>query len=172
MMRRNLFRDRRGTAEIVGTSLFLVILLFFFTNVFLWYDSSSRQSGAIMADKINSGVSLTRSPNWNPLSGTLPILRMTSLGGKDVQLIRVWYVDDSLNQHGYEDVEDIDVFLAGGSYIDIKFIRSEGDVANYNPFTLELTMTLPDQYSGEVMFKVITDLGNSAAIRMNDVPAP
>lgn len=53
---KNLLRNRRGTAEIVGTVLFLVILLFFFSNVFLWHNQVSRETDQIIADKVNSPV--------------------------------------------------------------------------------------------------------------------
>ena len=55
---KKLFKNRRGTAEIVGTALFLVILLFFFSNVFLWYNSVVRQMTMLMGEKLNSAVGL------------------------------------------------------------------------------------------------------------------
>ena len=55
---KKLFKNRRGTAEIVGTALFLVILLFFFSNVFLWYNSVVRQMNMLMGEKLNSAVRL------------------------------------------------------------------------------------------------------------------
>ena len=55
---KKLFKNRRGTAEIVGTALFLVILLFFFSNVFLWYNSVVRQMNLLMGEKLNSAVGL------------------------------------------------------------------------------------------------------------------
>ena len=71
---KKLFKNRRGTAEIVGTALFLVILLFFFSNVFLWYNSVVRQMNLLMGEKLNSAVGLEstvgRGEPENPLTNT------------------------------------------------------------------------------------------------------
>ena len=53
---KKLLRSRSGTAEIVGTVLFLVILFFFFSNVFLWYNQASREIDQVIADKTNSAL--------------------------------------------------------------------------------------------------------------------
>jgi hypothetical protein len=55
-MLRRLLKNRVGTAEIVGTVLFLVILFFFFSNVFLWHNKVSREMDQLNADKTNSAV--------------------------------------------------------------------------------------------------------------------
>jgi hypothetical protein len=51
-----LLRNRVGTAEIVGTVLFLVILFFFFSNVFLWHNQVTQEMERTVADKMNSAV--------------------------------------------------------------------------------------------------------------------
>jgi hypothetical protein len=53
---KKLLRNRSATAEIVGTVLFLVILFFFFSNVFLWYNQASREMNQELADKANSAL--------------------------------------------------------------------------------------------------------------------
>jgi hypothetical protein len=53
-----MFRSRKGTAEIVGTVLFLVILFFFFSNVFLWHNQKAKEMDNLMAEKTNSAVRL------------------------------------------------------------------------------------------------------------------
>jgi hypothetical protein len=53
---RKLLKNNAGTAEIVGTVLFLVILFFFFSNVFLWHNQVSREMDQVVADKTNSAV--------------------------------------------------------------------------------------------------------------------
>jgi hypothetical protein len=53
---KKLLRNRSGTAEIVGTVLFLVILFFFFSNVFLWHNQVAREMDQVVADKTNSAV--------------------------------------------------------------------------------------------------------------------
>jgi hypothetical protein len=51
-----LLKNRAGTAEIVGTVLFLVILFFFFSNVFLWHNQVTQEMERVTADKMNSPV--------------------------------------------------------------------------------------------------------------------
>jgi hypothetical protein len=53
---KKLLKNHAGTAEIVGTVLFLVILFFFFSNVFLWHNQVTREVDSIIADKMNSAV--------------------------------------------------------------------------------------------------------------------
>lgn len=57
-MLKKLWRNKKGTAEIVGTALFLVILVFFFANVFLFHDRASREMDQVIADRMNSAVQL------------------------------------------------------------------------------------------------------------------
>jgi hypothetical protein len=57
-MLRRMLGSRKGTAEIVGTVLFLVILFFFFSNVFLWHDQIAREMDSVTADKMNSAVKI------------------------------------------------------------------------------------------------------------------
>ena len=74
---KKLLRNRSGTAEIVGTVLFLVILFFFFSNVFLWYNQASGEMNQELADKANSALSIETvalpgtvitASNWVPQS--------------------------------------------------------------------------------------------------------
>jgi hypothetical protein len=58
-MRTKILKSRRGVATIIGSILSIVILLFFFSNVFLWYNGVSRQMSLVMADKLNSQIELT-----------------------------------------------------------------------------------------------------------------
>lgn len=58
MFKIKLLKNKKATAEIVGTALFLVILFFFFTNVFLWHDRATREMDQVTADKMNSAVKM------------------------------------------------------------------------------------------------------------------
>ena len=58
-MIKKLSETRRGVATIIGSILSIVILLFFFSNVVLWYNGVSRQMSLVMADKLNSQIELT-----------------------------------------------------------------------------------------------------------------
>jgi hypothetical protein len=74
-MLKKLLKNRMGTAEIVGTVLFLVILFFFFSNVFLWHNQVTREVDQVIADKTNSPVRIettvllgapVNSSDWQP----------------------------------------------------------------------------------------------------------
>jgi hypothetical protein len=51
-------KHRRGVATIIGSILSIVILLFFFSNVFLWSNSVNQQMNLVMADKLHSQIAL------------------------------------------------------------------------------------------------------------------
>ncbi len=57
-MKKNL-KNHRGVATIIGSILSIVILIFFFSNVFLWHNGVSSQMNQVMADKLNSQIDLT-----------------------------------------------------------------------------------------------------------------
>jgi hypothetical protein len=99
-------RDRRGASEIVGTALFLVILFFFFTNVFLWHDQVTREMDQVVVDRMNSGVRI--GVNSTELS-----LEVTNVGGLDLTLSRLWIITD--DDHVYADFEPYSIHVAGGS---------------------------------------------------------
>jgi hypothetical protein len=84
-MLRKLLKNRVGTAEIIGTVLFLVILFFFFSNVFLWHNQVTREMDQLIADKTNSAVRI----ETTALTGT-PVTTYTS-------------ISRSLGQGGYYD---------------------------------------------------------------------
>ena len=58
-MIKKLSQTRRGVATIIGSILSIVILLFFFSNVFLWYNGVSSQMNLVMTEKFNSQIELT-----------------------------------------------------------------------------------------------------------------
>jgi hypothetical protein len=161
LLGKSLFRNRLGTAEIVGTTLFLVVLLFLFTNVILWYDTSARQAESIVVDKINSPVSMTiyQYPGYgDPL-----ILRVRSTGVKDVRIVGVRWVEAINDNHEYIDIKrdlSTPVLIQSGLWIDIIFTPGGG--LFFNPENRTLTVDFTPSPSGEVMFKALTDLGNMA----------
>ncbi|MHA2406095.1 MAG: hypothetical protein ACXACH_05015, partial [Candidatus Hermodarchaeia archaeon] len=113
---KKLWNNQRGTAEIVGTVLFLVILLFFFSNVFLWYNNVSGQMNQVMSDKLNALVSLDSTTD---LIG-YDALKATAEGGRDVHVIRIWIIEVELNNHTVIDLEEKipnDIWIAEGSYL-------------------------------------------------------
>jgi hypothetical protein len=57
-MIRRIFKNKKGTAEVIGSVMFIVILLFFFTNVYLWHDAATKEMNDFYAEKINSPISV------------------------------------------------------------------------------------------------------------------
>jgi len=100
MRRRGIFRmrflaDRRGTAEVVGSILFIIILLFLFTNVYLWNDAAVKNAQSMNIKQMNAGMIL----GWDATSG-LSVKAERS----DVSLYRVWLTDDG-GDHYYAEMD-------------------------------------------------------------------
>ena len=55
-MFKRLLRNHKGTAEVIGSVLFIVILLFFFTNVYLWHDAATKEMNDMYVEKLNSPI--------------------------------------------------------------------------------------------------------------------
>jgi len=140
---RRLLCSRRGTAEIIGSVMFLLIMMFFFTNVFLWHDRATREMDGVLSDKINSLVSI-QVVNMNVTEGLR--LNVTNNGGVDVVLSRLWiiaYLGDGVESHEYRDRED---WIAAGKTIPIRLDASD-------------IKYLGEEYT----FTVVTTRGNMAA---------
>jgi hypothetical protein len=139
--------DRKGTAEIVGSVMFLVILLFVFTNVYLWHDSATREMNGVLAQKMNTPVSI----RVNDVGTGLVV---TNNGGFEVGLERLWFVTDSF--HVPVELRSLDLRVAAGSEVQLLFgtqtSNSNGDVEVWCPVTDEA-----------MVCKILTQLGNMAA---------
>ena len=48
--------NRKGTAEVIGTVLFIIILLFAFSNIYLWHDTQIKTMNTLLSDKLNSQI--------------------------------------------------------------------------------------------------------------------
>lgn len=131
-------RNRRGTAEIVGSVMFLVIVLFFLSNVYLWHDQATREMDSLVLDRVNSNVSLVG--EVNSTSNTLT-LYVTNNGGVGFRLSRLWIIISG-SPPTFEDLEDDDIWLIGGETWEFP------------------SRPLP---GGGVTFMVLTDLGNTAS---------
>jgi hypothetical protein len=149
-MLKQLLKNRKGTAEIIGSVLFIVILLFFFTNVYLWHDSATKEMNDIYAEKMNSPIDVVLMTN--PYA-----LNITNKGGVEATLSMLWVVEKSPpNQSPNQpDLIHLNYTIANkivpaGSSVNVTLTGNNPDV----PY---------DPTSKYVTFKVVTTVGNSAA---------
>ena len=160
-----LFGCRKGLAVIVGSILFLVILLFFFTNVYLWHDQATRRMDSVVADKVNSIVEVR--VGWDDSASTY-VVNVTNRGGVGCVLSRLWIIRAN-GDHVYADLEDIEglggLWLSGGAMLQLKL-----DMAATGPYGSNVDVVWDGQFAvvgyrpsdGDV-FRVLTSLGNTAA---------
>ena len=100
-MIKRLLKNKKGTAEVIGSVLFIVILLFFFTNVYLWHDAATKEMNDMYVQKINSPITLS------VIVIILIQLNVTNKGGVDAKLSILWVDVASTNPgspdqfHGY-----------------------------------------------------------------------
>ena len=155
-----LLNNRKGTAEIVGSVLFLVILAFFFTNVYLWHDQATRRMDSVVADKVNSGIEV--SVGWN---ASTYVVNVTNRGGVGCALSRLW-IHRNAGDHVYADLENVmGTWLSGGATLQLRM-----DSNATGPYGSSVDVVWDGQFAvvqywpedGDV-FKVLTTLGNSAA---------
>jgi hypothetical protein len=132
-----MIRNRKGTAEVIGSIMFIVILLFFFTNVYLWHDAATKEMNDLYVQKINSPVTLA-------VESTSPfVLNVTNNGGLDAKVVRVWVCDSvSHNPYNVGDNGKVGLVIRAGSSALIE------------------NCTKP---SGPAVIKVVTTVGNIAA---------
>ena len=169
---KRLLMDRKGTAEIIGSVMFIVILLFFFTNVYLWHDAATKEMNDLQLQKMNSAVSIVYSDSG--VTGTLGALDVSDNGGLDIVLSRLWIIEESASgNHLYANLEPLNVHIAAGDKIQILFdhehtfttLNSDGSVYVDPPDQnriLKVYYVLPaDQHS--VRFVILNTLGLTAA---------
>lgn len=119
-----IFRNRKGTAEVIGTIMFVVILLFFFTNVYLWHDAASKDENQIYVEKVNAGMSINFDSSNNQV-----IVNATS---SQVTLSVLWI--DTNAAHVYVDLGNISVAPGDANAITIDFVGGQYSVDNSGAF--------------------------------------
>jgi hypothetical protein len=144
-MLRKLLRNRKGTAEIIGSVMFIVILLFFFTNVYLWHDAATKEMNDLYVEKINSPI--VASVDYD-FQNSQYVMNVTNKGGVDATLSRLWTVEKSV-LNGPDGTH----YPADDLYNVV--------VASGQNYSIPLTHHLFEHKT--VVFKVITTVGNSAS---------
>ena len=123
-MIKRLLKNKKGTAEVIGSVMFIVILLFFFTNVYLWHDAATKEMNDLYVQKLNSPIVATISNDNGHYN-----LTVTNKGGVDATLSSYWVNEKSANGpdtlHSSFPLNNI--VAAGGPSvtIPIQFIRQE-----------------------------------------------
>jgi|WetSurMetagenome_2_1015567.scaffolds.fasta_scaffold147184_3 hypothetical protein len=133
-----MLKNKKGTAEVVGSVMFIVILLFFFTNVYLWHDAATKEMNQLYVDRINTPVTLSITQDKSQLN-------VTAAGGSDATLSMVWVVVElpsgGPNQAIHLNFPRTDVVPAGKSIL-IPIFHSP---------------------SPNTIYKVVTTTGNTAS---------
>lgn len=152
MSRRRMFKmrflaDRRGTAEVVGSILFIIILLFLFTNVYLWHDAALKNAHSMNVKQMNAGMTLS----WDVTDG-LSVKAERS----DVTLYRVWLADADSGNHYCAEFETAERVAAGETRwfprSALKFKNDAGDiipvgVGPNDRLTVINTLGIPAKYT-------------------------
>jgi hypothetical protein len=84
---KRLLKNKKGTAEVIGSVMFIVILLFFFTNVYLWHDAAVKEMNDLQVQKVNTKIDATIDNNG--------VLTVTNKGAMDVSLAWLWVIERS-----------------------------------------------------------------------------
>jgi hypothetical protein len=138
---KRLLHNKKGTAEVIGTVLFIVILLFFFTNVYLWHDAAIKEMNQEYLNKINSPITVTIQDS---------ALIVTNKGGVDTKLAMVWIIEG--NQAG-----------TGPDYQHTPIENSQPVPAGKS-----IPITIPSPTKSVIYtYKVITVNGNSATCTLD-----
>jgi hypothetical protein len=135
---KRLLRNKKGTAEVIGSVMFIIILLFFFTNVYLWHDAAVKEMNDLQMQKVNTKIEATINNNG--------VLNVTNNGAMDVSLASLWVNEQSTSQrspdaqHLIFDLHNVAI-SGGGSSMPIS--------TPYRPPT-----------GKTIVFKLITTTGN------------
>jgi hypothetical protein len=158
-----LLRNRRGTAEIIGSALFVVIILFFFSNVYLWHDQATREMNNVLLERMNASVSMVATDEG---------VNVTNNGGVTFALSRLWILDGTVSQHYYADLENITshrISVVAGQTIQIRlnFTAPPRVTGSPIPVTWDGTLNCPIvQYAPPeygITLRILTEFGNTAS---------
>jgi hypothetical protein len=162
-----LLSDRRGTAEVIGSVMFILIIFYAFTNFYLWHDSATREMNGVLAEKMNSPVSIYAVTGMG--------LNVTNDGGFEVGLSRLWLVNvtsGSSTDHIYVKLDPDSMRVQAGDEINLMFtggtvwFNDDGSI-HAEPLEggdIQIFYPLPDH---SVRCKILTTLGNMATVTYN-----
>jgi hypothetical protein len=165
-------KNRRGTAEIIGSALFIVIILFFFSNVYLWHDQATREMNNVLLERMNASVKMVATDEG---------VNVTNNGGVTFALSRLWILDDQVSQHYYADLENIPshrISVVAGLSVQINLDPTAPPPVPGSPIpvTWDYTLNCPIvQYAPpghDITLRILTELGNTASCVVRHALAP
>jgi hypothetical protein len=84
---RRFITNRSGTAEVIGSVLFIIILMYAFSNIYLWHDDAVKAMNTQMANKLSSQIEV----HWRVENGVeTDTLIVKNTGDVDSVLSRLW----------------------------------------------------------------------------------
>jgi hypothetical protein len=150
---RRLLKNKKGVAEVIGSVMFLVILLFFFTNVYLWHDAATKEMNDLYVQKINSPITISVINN-DPHQ-----LNVTNRGGLDAKLSILWVDAGSTGSpdryHGFFNLEQLNIVVSAGASISVPW-NDAGTLNSYNEH-------YAPQTGDKIKLTMITTVGNMAS---------
>jgi len=93
--------------------MFIMILLFFFTNVYLWHDAATKDADQLYVEKMNAGMSISFDNSSKQV-----IVNATS---SEITLSMLWINSDSANVHVYANLTNVPVSPGDDNAITITF---------------------------------------------------
>jgi hypothetical protein len=165
-MLRRFLKNRRGTAEIIGSALFIVIILFFFSNVYLWHDQATREMNNVLLERMNASVSIMVTDEG---------LNVTNNGEVTFAISRLWILDNYVSQHYYANLQNVPnhrISLVAGQTVRINLNATAPPPVTESPIPVTWDNTLncpvvqyaPPQHG--ITLKILTELGNTASCVM------
>jgi hypothetical protein len=151
---KNLLRDRKGTAEVIGSILFIIILLFFFTNVYLWHDAAVKDANSLYLKQANAQMDLS----WARTDEGAIIGVNVTAHGSDVYLSRLWIVLG--NNPYFANLTGDDVNVMAGKFVSISF----SDYTFQSPDGSSRQISYNDLSSNDKVM-VVNSLGVTTQIR-------
>jgi hypothetical protein len=166
---RRLVRNRKATAEVIGSVMFVVIVMFFFSGVYLWHDNATKSMNNLLSDKLNSAIQVSWLIDENDVEQDT--LVVTNTGGVGASLSRLWIVTSNAPtaRHLFASFEDLGgngLYLGAGNTLTIAL--TGGSLPSGSEIFASATSTGANvpytrtKATGET-FTVLTSLGNMAA---------
>lgn len=160
--------NRKGTAEIVGGVLLILILIFFFTNVYLWNNKATSQMNTLNSQKMNSPVSIGATSDGASFNVTI-----NNNGIVDVCLSRLW-INESLGgvqTHVYVELQNetanpSGIWIQPGSNVNLTLTPVGTLSSPYSPLLPigQTTIQYPSPDDNSIVtVRILTTMGNGAS---------